>query len=1080
MEKECLRVVVNRWDDTYIYAKVCGDGNAEVQVHYCAPSPYTAYKNCDWKYLSAVLRENCLLNLVHPIVREGVLYPELIIFEPDYLVDISAIAACFERFSHSSLIYLLNKLKPAANTSATLLGNLASQLFDDALYAYPDNSSYKESVQTFFKRHALDLLAAEVNADFHAKARDQQDNIRYIIRHTLPEMFQNDGMGAFDPSEIIVEPSFFSEMLGLQGRMDFLQKDLRMLIEQKSGKAAYPEQNPPHPQLKHSVQLLLYSMILRYNHQGQYENNGGHIHSLLLYSKYREGLVGQCFSPDLAFEALRVRNEIVAREFSYAGGGIRVLETLTADSLNTNHLTGVLWERYQKPQIETLLAPIQRASALERAYYFRFMQFLEREHLMAKVGSQTKDNYGFADKWNSSLEEKQMAGNILCGLQLEDNDSPSTTNHQPPLPASGDLQSQNSPSSSNPSRVEQVRLNVPTETEATNFRKGDIVVLYPYAEGTEPDVRQTLVFRSTIVSIEDNGIVLNLRDPQPSRLCSLLKKRRGAPPSARMLWAIEHDFFETSFNALYRAMHTFLSAPQERKDLLLLQRPPQIDTSLTLKGDYGEFNELALKVKRARDLFLIIGPPGTGKTTYGLMTTLQEELRTNAYHPSSVLLMAYTNRAVDEICGKLVEQGIGFVRLGGRFSCDEAYRPWLLEIKAQQCRNLQELQTLVQSTRVFVATTTALNGNPSIFRFKSFSLAIIDEASQILEPHLVGLLGAQAPDGSCAIRKFVLIGDHKQLSAVVLQPEEESRVDDPHLGQCDSQSPHLTNCRHSLFERLLRQYRNNPDVVYMLTHQGRMHPDIAAFPNQAFYQGLLSAVPLPHQQEQQAAFPRFAFIAVPRISNNKSVSPLQEGNLQEEQLENTGSVNSNPAEAQAIAAAVWSIYEYHRLHPCPSEEFPASPDVGIIVPYRNQISEVRKAIAGQFGVHPCSSDACSLFLKNITIDTVERFQGSQRDYILYGFTVSHPQQLPFLTENTFRDDEMSPLSEGEQSPARGEGVLIDRKLNVAMTRARRHLFLFGDPDILSRASVFRQLIDYTKLHHCYFSSSPFCGSNFFV
>ena len=88
-----------------------------------------------------------------------------------------------------------------------------------------------------------------------------------------------------------------------------------------------------------------------------------------------------------------------------------------------------------------------------------------------------------------------------------------------------------------------------------------------------------------------------------------------------------------------------------------------------------------------------------------------------------------------------------------------------------------------------------------------------------------------------------------------------------------------------------------------------------------------------------------------------------------------------------------------------------------------------------------------------TIDTVERFQGSQRDVIIYGFTVQYRYQLRFLASATFTD----PVS----------GNLIDRRLNVALTRAKKKEIIVGNPDILSQNAVFRSLIDYCKQHHCY-------------
>ena len=111
--------------------------------------------------------------------------------------------------------------------------------------------------------------------------------------------------------------------------------------------------------------------------------------------------------------------------------------------------------------------------------------------------------------------------------------------------------------------------------------------------------------------------------------------------------------------------------------------------------------------------------------------------------------------------------------------------------------------------------------------------------------------------------------------------------------------------------------------------------------------------------------------------------------------------------------------------------------------YRNQISHIRhKLIAA--GI-PGAAE--------VAIDTVERFQGSQRDYIIYGFTVKRAGQLRFLTQHTFTDT---------------DGTVVDRKLNVAMTRAREHLVLVGNARLLGEAPVFSDLIDYCRQSGGYF------------
>lgn len=1004
---EYLRLIVSRWDDDYIYGRTDTDDADEVAVRFTSIEQDVSSDDAhpqgvatgadndtkDWSYLKAYLREGSQLNIIRPRQQDNSLVPELIIFEPDCLVDISSVAACFEEHGTSPLNHLLNRLQPAPQSDAILLGNLASQFLDEELFLPPDNNTYAQSIQRFFKNNALSLATTDLPNDFHTRARQQKQYIHNAIRQGL-EAHVTD----IEKAKVMLEPSFFSEMLGLQGRLDYLHLDYRVLIEQKSGRGGFPQRDPDTPvyQQKHYVQLLLYMLLIRYNFRAQYEKNQRELNAFLLYSKYAKGLIGCGFAPELVFEAIKVRNGIVACDFSLTQGGSIVLDNLCPDDLNLRGTTSKLWTIYKQPQIEALLAPIHAATPLERAYYHRFLTFVATEHLLAKLGNQTKENSGFADKWYSSLHEKLLAGTIYHNMTLV------------------------SPTSDEQGSVDSVMLHFDDtpDHDVANFRRNDIVILYPYKPGHEPDARRTMVFRATIADIRANTITLQLRATQTN--AHVFWQHDDAR------WAIEHDFIEASFSSYYRGLHAFLSAPQQRRDLVLLQSRPLCDEHLTLRGDYGDFNELALHVRQAQDLFLIIGPPGTGKTSYGLMTTLQEELHSP---DACVLLMAYTNRAIDEICSKLNEANIDYLRIGSPLSCDEVYRDHLLNERVANCSTVNEVRQLLTRPHVIVGTTTSIAAHASIFTLRSFSLAIIDEASQILETQLIGILSATTADGSSAIRKIVMIGDHKQLPAVVGQGASEAMVNDPLL-----LAIHLTDCRQSLFQRLLTQYRDDPHTVYMLTHQGRMHGDIADFPNLAFYEGKLTDVPCPHQREQLPSrgcghngiddlltTHRIAFIATP---------------TPDDQL----SEKVNLIEAEMIAATVVHIYQQD------AEHFDAASTVGIIVPYRNQIAAIRAAI-DRHTIEP---------LHHITIDTVERFQGSQRDTIIYGFTIRRRYQLQFLTSNTFEED----------------GNLIDRKLNVAMTRARRHLLLFGNPQLLRQTPVFARLLDYTQGHHCYFEPTP--------
>ena len=727
---------------------------------------------------------------------------------------------------------------------------------------------------------------------------------------------------------------------------------------------------------------------------------------MLLYSKYSEGLVSIANLPELTLRAIRMRNLLTWCDTTQTSSGLRVLEKLTPEMLNRKGATGRLWDEWTRPELDRLLSPIQEASPLERAYYFRFMEFVEREHLLSKVGNKTKDDSGFAAIWLDTLEDKRAAGNIYEELTIS------------------------SFGQNKDGMVESISLNFAREQSAdtSNFRKGDIVILYPYKADATPNACAQMVNRASIKEITTEGVELVLRNSQTDR--QVFDTPDGT------FWAIEHDMFESSSRALYSAMHSFLSASKQRRDLILSQRQPTIDEHVHMRGEYGAFNTLVERAKQSRDLFLVIGPPGTGKTSFGLLNILKEEL-TDPH--SNVLLLSYTNRAVDEICSKLVESQIDFLRIGSPLNCDEAYHDHLLSERVQQCRTSKEVKDVISGMRVFCATTAALNANIHLFKIKHFDLAVIDESSQILEPHLIGLLSAQS-GGRDAISRFVLIGDHKQLPAVVQQTPEESHVDDDEL-----RSIGLTDCRLSLFERLLSNFKTDhgydPRYVYMLTRQGRMHRDIAEFPNYAFYGNRLEVVPLHHQTlptetchsqngiEQMLRTRRIAFVAAqkPRAA---------------------ASVKTNQVEAEMIAATVVQIYNICK------DRFDESQTVGVIVPYRNQIATIRGAI-DRYGIG---------VLHNITIDTVERYQGSQRDYIIYGFTVQQPYQLNFLTNNVFEED----------------GMVIDRKLNVAMTRARLHLVLVGNPDILRENYTFYNLLEFVKSKDGYVDvpTEQFCKGDF--
>ena len=976
-----LRLVVDSWDEQMIQGYVEGEEAVLVRVDYHAQAV-----DEDLCYIRKLLEAGTQLFLLDvKTTPDSVLQPKQIIYEPDYLVDISSIAACWKEYGHQPYNNLLRKLMPAANTPAIQLGNLAGQFLDEAINNRSGKPiNYNDSIKHFFNHSALELITCGDLQDFHHEARQQLQNIERFVG----EVFA--GVHHIKPEELILEPSFICEELGLQGRVDLLQNDYRVLMEQKSGKRAFGSNN--HKE-EHYIQMLLYRLLLLYN----FGIEGKDAEQYLLYSRFSDGLLLEsAFNPLLMREVLKLRNQMVKCDLLYAEGKVRpILEQLTPAHLNTMQRTDVLWQKYQEPQLKDLLQIFKGASELEKAYFARFFTFVAKEHLLAKTGNSSR-THGFSGVWRCEVAEKQLLGDILLGMELAEKEEST-------IGGGFDI----------------ITLAIPPQGEdfLPNFRAGDIVILYAYEPGTQPQANKAKILRGSISEILPEKVTVQLRFPQRNT-CIFPEDK---------IWALEHDFVESSYAALYRGLYAFLSAREERRNLLLNVRKPSRNPQRRLNGSYDEgavpLSPFLLKAKQADDYFLLVGPPGTGKTSYALVAMVKEALTEEG---TSILLMAYTNRAVDEICEKMQKHGIGFVRIGSRLSCDARFHDQLLGEKVRTCANATAIRRMIAETRVFVGTTTAVASKLHLFTLKHFELAIIDEASQILEPHLLGILSAQH-GGRNAIDKFILIGDHKQLPAVVQQPEESSKVTEPLLREIG-----LLDCRHSLFERLIRLQKKNgtEDFVYQLSRQGRMHPEVADFANQAFYGATLLPIPVPHQLQSLASSEKEGKNGLERLVAERRVAFI----VSPGDFRTTISEKVNVDEARRVAALLRVVYE--QAEGREKGSFHPYRTVGVIVPYRNQIAMIRKEIA-RLGIPE---------LLAISIDTVERYQGSERDCIIYSFTIQRPYQLDFLTSNTFEED----------------GATIDRKLNVALTRAREQMFLIGNPGLLGMNPVFQQMMDEVK------------------
>ncbi len=877
---------------------------------------------------------------------KGYYRPRAFVVEPDYLMDVSTVAECFQPDGVQPLGFLVKKFLPYEMSTAALVGNIANY-FLDRLMNEPEADFALLLRETFrlFPLQYAPMTDQEV-MDIRGKSQKHYHNLREMAKVS----FRQQGI---EPKDCVLEPMFFSQRYGLQGRLDLFYRagNRAAIVELKSGHNYRP--NSYGIARSHFTQTLLYDLLVR-----SVFGAGTDPAKYILYSGADERPLR--FAPTVEpeqWEALQVRNQLVAIE--------RLLTRIQPGQLEVPLFERLLREGKAAPsndftaqEFAQFAQVYEGLNLLERKYFNAFVGFIAREHWFAKMGAE--DAYGAggsAALWRNSMAEKQEAFAILAQLEIEEN----RANQPEPI-------------------------IVFRRTEGTNplanFRVGDLAVLYP-AGSTEDNVLRHQVIKCTIVELSLERVRVQLRARQFN-----LK-----PFESYRRWNLEPDALEGGFASLYRNLYEWAKAPAALRRRWLC---PAVEEGAQQRLSTVSAEEIAL----APQFFLLWGPPGTGKTSVMLRDLVKWVLQ---HTSDNVVLLAYTNRAVDEICEVLEEIGEDYIRLGVTFSTGERFRAHLLSQRIAPARSRAELLAILEPVRLFVSTVSSFSQSEILLKIKTFQRLIVDEASQILEPQIIGLL--------TRFEHVVLIGDHLQLPAVVAQEPQHTRVEDAEL-----RSIGLTDLRDAYFERLYRYCleKGLHNHYGQLQHQGRMHADIMAFPNEHFYGGGLRTLDLPLGERQHQPLPEHDQWPPQRVCFLPVMSP-----------------DALPHQRTSAEEARWIARltrHFRQAAQCAGQHWHPERSLGIITPWRAQIAQIRQALAEE-GLDP----------EELTIDTVERYQGGARDIILISCCVHSKQQLRRL---------VSLSAEG-----------IDRKLNVALTRARERVVMVGNPKVLCEDVHYRAFIE---------------------
>lgn len=893
--------------------------------------------------------------------EENQYIPGYIVIMPDLLIDVTSIAGAWSAGPDPLAVNIIDLFLPSETTEAIMIGQVANYFLDELIR--DTESTYADLFTRSFKIYPIEFVQmtdAKVK-NMYNRMQSHFDNILQAIKDRFPAL-------GIDRQDCVIEPSYFSPQYGIKGRLDlYFQHEKEQgasIIELKSGKPFKPNSYGLSSSNYH--QTLLYELLIKSVHGPKH-----HRANFILYSSVIENPLRFAVSVEsLQKETIHNRNELVLLQFRMLQldkeGSRDIFEEI--DTIRYGDLKGFIQKNIARwHEVYSGLSPG------EKSYFKAFASFITREHMLARIGSDNGEGTGgLAGLWLDKIETKEDRYQILRGLELIRIDQ---STNQTLITFS---------------RSEQTN-------PLANFRAGDIAVMYPYDPSGKTDPTKYQLHRANVLSVNAKEVVIKLRNIQiHTRQIENIK-----------YWNLEHDLLDSSFRSLYQSLWLFISSDVTSRQLIFgLLRPSDIQEKNQWPFPGGLTSNQIDLFKEALDagpLYLLWGPPGTGKTSRMLKSWVWHYF----FHTKErIALLAYTNKAVDEICEALHDLGDEviqhYIRIGSKAATGERYRDRLLDLVIEPMTKRSEIKNLLDGTRIYVATIASIQGKSEIFKLVDFDVAIIDEASQILEPTMVGLL--------TRFRKTILIGDHMQLPAVSMQSTHLSAIPSD---QEWAKRIGLTDKGMSYFERIYRLYsaKGWNHMIGILHEQGRMHADIQAFANIHVYNHQLQCIDPVTQEATLSSItghqtnPLFS----DRIIYFPTTFTLAETYLKTNQHEARITIRLIKAWQSLIIEKKleWSI--------------------GVITPFRAQIASILH-LAHQ-------SD---LNMKNVTVDTVERYQGGARDIIIMSCAVNNPQNFNRI---------MSLNAEG-----------VDRKLNVAMTRARQQFIFLGNESILMTEHAYRALI----------------------